>query len=517
MSPAERKNACISVEFESPGIEDVALGHSIEQLWSGGQCDEALAKLGDLETRVGHVAIGNSWRKPVSTIGTGLWGGDVRIDDRDMIRDVASVIDDSSGNICVALRREVPPHWLLCVSADKGATWQETFTWIGSPPTSIDVAAISDHFYVVYNSPGENAHQARLRRFWCSDGQPDTFRAGKAWVAACNFGADDTVMEAALAADHSNSILYGVCLGSDQTVRISGDLTASCSQWTAIASGAGHGLAATDDSASPSRYSFFSYYDTAETLRVYCFTYWGRRSELWGLGLRFSQYAGSGTMTSLSAFGDTVICAFEDAASSVPLVRYAVGHAEHGTWTTGTLSSADTAAAFPAVAASAGGFAAVYYQSAPIPQLRLRWRASGNTWSDPVPITDNEPFPSRSAIEYLGDSVYAAAYLSSTGPVVRGAYFGRSDWPYGLAGQRQPQTSSCELQATVLRGVLNLQSAARNLHTAIILLDASGRKVLDLKPGPNDVSPLVPGVYFVKDEEQSTRVGGRTGKVVVTR
>jgi hypothetical protein len=30
------------------------------------------------------------------------------------------------------------------------------------------------------------------------------------------------------------------------------------------------------------------------------------------------------------------------------------------------------------------------------------------------------------------------------------------------------------------------------------LLDISGRKMLDLRPGPNDVGRLAPGVYFVR-------------------
>ena len=34
-----------------------------------------------------------------------------------------------------------------------------------------------------------------------------------------------------------------------------------------------------------------------------------------------------------------------------------------------------------------------------------------------------------------------------------------------------------------------------------VLLDASGRKVLDLSEGPNDVSRLTPGVYFVREAQ----------------
>jgi len=49
----------------------------------------------------------------------------------------------------------------------------------------------------------------------------------------------------------------------------------------------------------------------------------------------------------------------------------------------------------------------------------------------------------------------------------------------------------------IIRGVLNLQSAIYNLQSEIALLDVSGRRILDLKPGANDVSRLAPGVYFV--------------------
>jgi len=52
--------------------------------------------------------------------------------------------------------------------------------------------------------------------------------------------------------------------------------------------------------------------------------------------------------------------------------------------------------------------------------------------------------------------------------------------------------------ATIVHGVLNLQSAIYNRQSEVALLDVSGRKVLDLEPGANDVSQLTPGVYFVK-------------------
>jgi hypothetical protein len=68
--------------------------------------------------------------------------------------------------------------------------------------------------------------------------------------------------------------------------------------------------------------------------------------------------------------------------------------------------------------------------------------------------------------------------------------------------------------ATIVRGFLNLPSITGNLASDIALVDASGRRVLDLHPGPNDVSRLAPGIYFVRTTGRQPLA---TGKVVVTR
>jgi hypothetical protein len=75
-----------------------------------------------------------------------------------------------------------------------------------------------------------------------------------------------------------------------------------------------------------------------------------------------------------------------------------------------------------------------------------------------------------------------------------------------------PTTSGPSLYTgpTAVRGVLEIGPQPK-----IGLLDISGRKVLDLRPGANDVSRLAPGVYFL---HVGTR--GRTpavGRVTVLR
>jgi hypothetical protein len=66
------------------------------------------------------------------------------------------------------------------------------------------------------------------------------------------------------------------------------------------------------------------------------------------------------------------------------------------------------------------------------------------------------------------------------------------------APHRPTETPGANAGPTVVRSVLSLPLASGVEHDASsVLLDAAGRKVLNLVPGPNDVSRLAPGVYFV--------------------
>ncbi len=74
--------------------------------------------------------------------------------------------------------------------------------------------------------------------------------------------------------------------------------------------------------------------------------------------------------------------------------------------------------------------------------------------------------------------------------------------------------------SSIARGVLRVGDSRQKTRDQAELLDAAGRKVLDLLPGDNDVSALAPGVYFVRSEpaagsRQPTAFTLR--KVVVTR
>jgi hypothetical protein len=61
----------------------------------------------------------------------------------------------------------------------------------------------------------------------------------------------------------------------------------------------------------------------------------------------------------------------------------------------------------------------------------------------------------------------------------------------------RPTVGGGRQSSTVVHGVLTVPPTAYRSPRTADLLDVTGRKVLDLKPGANDVSRLSPGVYFV--------------------
>ena len=511
MSPAERKNACISVEFESSDAELLALGREVERLWNGGQCDEALVQLANLEAHVGPVAIGNSWRTPVPTLETNLWETDVRIGNQDTLMELAFDQQLSSGHLFVVFRHGIRSAWYLNMSSDGGATWSETYSWSGlGVVPSVDVAVLANHVYVVYSDPADNATQVRLRRFYCTNGAADTFSTGDDWVTPCTLAAGDTVNELSLVSNQhsSNNRLYITTLVTDGSVLYSWDDTDPVS-WTkvttGITSGAYGGLDATENEGFDSTYLFFSYIDTNDSLRIYGRTTSFRR--------RYSRYIGSGTPTSISAYRDTIICAFEQATSTPHQVFYMINYGDVASWSYGTLSETDTIAEAPGVTArGGGGLAAVYRHYTPTRQLRFLQRVyhGPGVWSDPVSIANHEPYYNRPAIEYLGSSVFGVAYLSWTSPLVRAAYFDRSDWPIGVAEQRRlivddnilsitpnPLSGHGRLNYTLNRPAdLRVQvydRAGRVVRTVFAGHGAVGRQSIDF-----DAAGMAPGVYFVR-------------------
>jgi YVTN family beta-propeller protein len=108
--------------------------------------------------------------------------------------------------------------------------------------------------------------------------------------------------------------------------------------------------------------------------------------------------------------------------------------------------------------------------------------------------------------------VYVANEYDSTISVIRDSI------PSGVEEMPNAEVRAAKPVPTIARGVLFLAEARSRKPQAASLLDISGRKVLDLKPGANDVRALAPGVYFIREGLGIRGEGlGKTQKVVVTR
>jgi hypothetical protein len=82
----------------------------------------------------------------------------------------------------------------------------------------------------------------------------------------------------------------------------------------------------------------------------------------------------------------------------------------------------------------------------------------------------------------------------------------------GIGNSPQLTANSSQPIPTVVRNVLFLPPSQFTLHSSLFSL--SGQKVMDLRPGANDLSELAPGIYFV----HTTAPAGRTTyKLVLTR
>ena len=88
------------------------------------------------------------------------------------------------------------------------------------------------------------------------------------------------------------------------------------------------------------------------------------------------------------------------------------------------------------------------------------------------------------------------------------------DAPPGIHDEPAASTSSKPPSQTVVRNTLFLPEATSRKPQAACLMDISGRKVLDLGPGANDVRTLAPGVYFVREAQAQAQA---VRKVVIAR
>jgi hypothetical protein len=88
---------------------------------------------------------------------------------------------------------------------------------------------------------------------------------------------------------------------------------------------------------------------------------------------------------------------------------------------------------------------------------------------------------------------------------------GASERPQAPRAESPVRPSICRGVLVLPRDMTDFAGAKSDRVPRPVLLDISGRRVLDLHPGENDIRHLSPGIYFIRENETRT-----TRKVIVT-
>ena len=128
-----------------------------------------------------------------------------------------------------------------------------------------------------------------------------------------------------------------------------------------------------------------------------------------------------------------------------------------------------------------------------------------------------------------GDSVLTTLPVTGAGELVWNPTFRRvyvlsesaiaviRDTAVGVREVSRRSTAGKARPPTVVRGLLFLPAPLNPRLSASALLDISGRKVMSLLPGTNDVRSLAPGIYFVRQPSAADGKPSAITKVIVTR
>ena len=167
---------------------------------------------------------------------------------------------------------------------------------------------------------------------------------------------------------------------------------------------------------------------------------------------------------------------------------------------------------YPAIAA-AGGNVHLVYRAWPAGHFVIDYRVStdnGQSWSAETALTTAAGMGTAD-LAATGSRAHLLLYDDRDGNFE--VYHKRNLTAGGVEEHHTLDGSRITPAATIVHGALLLPSSSFDIsHSS--LLDALGRKVMDIAPGENDVSRLCPGVYFVRP---ATGARPPATKVVITR
>jgi hypothetical protein len=429
MSAAEKANSIIDIELPSAVNQDaIQIANQIETMWNSGLFDDAMALFGQLrrEVNAGAVSIGVSWRTPIIGEDASLWGPDVRIGDRDSIYQTSMDIYRPTGALfsVLTLKQGGTYYFTVNRSSNNGQTWSETFAWGGGGDSirSASATCVLNYCWVGYGTK-VYPYEARVRRFDIATGAEHDFSGG-AYATVFTGTSPDTVKEVLVFSnqDQYNNRIYCMAITSTGNLRYFWAET-SATVWHEVTTGitnASSGISATWNQSYSTYPWWFSYISENDSLMIYTIN----QSD--AVAYSFSTLAGSGTrFTSISAYDDTVFCAFEYYVSTFGC-KYEINYGM-GSWSWGRLGDTTIICEAPSITARyGGGIGAIYRHYTSPRQGRYVHRTyQYMAWPTPTTFTGYEPWYNKPSLEYLGSNDYGVVYVTTTSPAFHAAFFDR--------------------------------------------------------------------------------------------
>jgi hypothetical protein len=483
LSAYEKSNSIINIESKE---ESDAQADIIEETWNSGNYEEAIELLKN-STELENAALGIQWKNPVKTRSM-RWAGDVRVDTVDMVMDIAFDVDNSNGNLIAALlyRSDLSEYtFTINMSADTGKNWTQTYLWTTTVDHEIviDGAVYDGYFYLAY--PYVNDSEGRIRRFSTNDGSADLTYG---YVTVIDEG--DALREISLTSDAddvSPNYLFYFSIMDNDSLRFYFNSNPGDSTWSRAASlnnvvgNADRGLDACWTAPNTLWASFIGTDD--ELYFMGGWSYW----TVWPSHLNVG--SSPEYVTSVSAYGDSVMIVFPYEDTPNYDVRYYITLNGGSSWGVGTLlNDLDIPSRVNDVTARGGdGFAAVYHTTGVNAEGFYRHRSySSALWTPPVAFADSVPRSIiKPCIERVADGIYGILYVNYPEQF---AWFDRSDWltPDGLS--LSPDGETIELGETLeLTAYLEKDASGvegEELNFAVITGDGS----LDPTSGVTDGS-----------------------------
>jgi hypothetical protein len=522
LQATDRLNAEITV---APGpdapAQARALSVEVEKAWNRGDYKEAIAKLSGLGSLVdpSAIEIGISWKNPQQVTQSNLLASNTRVGILDSIRAVGLATDSAGTRLFAVLSQSGDTYggsWHVYLSTDAGTNWTltESITGVGTA-AQLALAPVRGYLYVGYIPGGSKT--LRVRRLTMSDGKYAPMSNGDNYTPVLTLPAGDSLASIAGASNALvyNNRMYFAVTTTTKRVRFFWGVPTSDSLFTELPDSSGIGATggvsvAYSQSTSGRHYFFISYCDSLGNVCVDTANASGTKAK------RSTVFAGVDKQTSVSAYGDTAVCAF-DYNGTTTQMRYLITYNGGASWSSGTPEDVGETHESPVAMLERGQGMGIFYRfyTATGREGRFVYRQykGPGAWSTPVAITDYTPHYWRSGIVALGDKTFGVLYITfNFVPALNAAIFVRYQVPTtDVAGQEPIAPATYQLYQNYPNPFNPATEIAYELGAAgrvtLTVYDVLGREVATLVDGHQDVgqktvtwnaSGLASGVYVCR-------------------